>query len=84
MYYNWMSHPDQECELLAASAAEVKARCNRPWVEFLEARGEAYGVDVAEFETTGLVFCQGIAEYHGMEWIQEREGDDFLITIRKD
>ena len=83
MYYNWMSNPEQRCELLEASDAEVVARCNRPWAGFIDERGPAYGVSVGEYETVGLVFCQGIAEYHGLEWIQERNGNDFRITVRK-
>ena len=81
MYYNWMSHPDQECELLEVSESRLVARCNRPYAEWVAAREEAYGVSVEEYEAVGLAFAAGIAAYHGMEWTQERDGDDLVVRV---
>ena len=48
MYYNWMSHPQQQCELLEAGPAQVRARCNRPYLAFFGQSGRSYGVTVEE------------------------------------
>lgn len=83
MYYNWMTHPSQACELIEATDTLVRARCTRPWVEFVNTRGPAYGVTLEEYETAGRVFCEKIAEYHSMQWIQEPSPMGLEITIRK-
>lgn len=83
MYRNWMSHPEQRCELVEAGETEVRARCNRPYLSYFGDDGAAYGVTVEDFEASGIGFASGIAEAHGMEWHQEVDGDDLLITIRR-
>ena len=83
MYYNWMSHPDQTCELLEAGENLVRARCNRPYLGYFGTSGESYGVTVAQYEEMGLNFAATIADYHGMDWQQRVDGDDVMITIRK-
>jgi hypothetical protein len=83
MYYNWMTHPEQTCELLEAGEDVVRARCNRPYLSYFGESGESYGVTVADYEASSKTFAWTIADYHGMDWEQQHDGDDLLITIRK-
>ena len=82
MYFNWMSSPEQSCELLEAGESVVRARCSRPYVSYFGDSGEVFGVTVGDFEASNEAFASGIAEYHGMDWEQRVEGGDLLITIR--
>ncbi|MGI9628230.1 MAG: hypothetical protein ACR2QM_15460 [Longimicrobiales bacterium] len=83
MYRNWMSHPEQRCELVEAGEDLLRARCNRPYLSYFGDDGMAFGVSLREYEESGLGFASGLAEAHGMEWLQESEGDEVVITIRK-
>lgn len=81
MYNNWMSDPDQTCEVLEASEALVRARCNRPYLDYFGESGEAWGVSVEEYDDSFLGFASYIANYHGMDWVQEMDGDHATYTI---
>ena len=83
MYRNWMSHPEQRCELLEATESLVRAQCNRPYLSYFGDDGVAYGVTVQDFEESGVGFASGIAEAHDMVWTQENRGATHVITIRK-
>ncbi len=83
MYRNLMSDPDQTCELLEASETVVKARCNRPYLDYFGESGEALGVTVDDYDQSFLAFASGIAEYHGMRWEQVVEGGDIVYTVTK-
>lgn len=83
MYRNWMSHPDQRCDVLEAGERLVRARCSRPYAAFFGDEGASYGVTLREYEEHGMAFGSAIADHHGMDWEQSVEGGDLLITIRK-
>ena len=83
MYRNWISHPEQHCELIEAEESHVRAECNRPYLSFFGDDGVAYGVTLEEFEQSGVAFAAGIAEAHGMTWEQEVDGEALLISISR-
>lgn len=83
MYFNMMSDPDQTCELLEASETVVRARCNRPYVDFFGESGEVLGVTVDDYDQSFEAFASAIAEYHGMDWEKVVEGDDIMYTVTR-
>ncbi len=79
---NWMSHPEQTCDLLEAAPTVVRARCNRPYLTYFGDDGESYGVTVQDYEDSSRGFAAAIADHHGMDWRQEIVDGDLMITIR--
>ena len=81
MYNNWMSDPDQTCELLEASETRVRARCNRPYLDYFGMSGEVMGVSVEDYDASLFGFASYLADYHGMDWAQEMDGEYATYTI---
>jgi hypothetical protein len=82
MYNNWILEPDQTCDVLEASETLVRARCNRPYLDYFGESGEHVGVSVEDYDASLLGFASYLADYHGMEWSQEMDGDYATYTIR--
>jgi hypothetical protein len=81
--WNNYTHPDSMCKVLEASETLVKVRCTRPELPFFKTTGAAYGITLDQWVKVGLTFNQALAAYHGMEYMQEYELDNVIITIRK-
>jgi hypothetical protein len=82
--WNNYTHPNDMCKVLEASETLVKVRCTRPDLPFMKATGTpVYGVTLDQWEKAGLTFNQALAAYHGMEFTQESDLDNKIITIRK-
>jgi len=83
MVWNEMSHPDAKCEVLSASADEIKARCREFGREVTEANQEEFGVTPEDALESDLAFRSGVADYLGMSWSQELVDGWVLITVSR-
>jgi len=83
MIWNEMSNPNAECEVLSASADEVRARCRQYWIGVVEANEESFGVTPEDVYESGRAFRQGVAEYLGMKWSQEIVDGWVVMTVSR-
>jgi len=81
MTWNNMLDPNLVCTVQSATATQVKARCNRPWLGTVRNLEATTKVTVAEFEAYWLAYEQGIADAIGMTWQVTLDGEDRLITV---
>lgn len=83
MRRNLLAWPGSEFEILSQDENSVTARANRPWVAYFGDDRLWYGVTVDEFERLNAIFMRRIAEYHGLEFREQRDGDWWVLTFAR-
>lgn len=80
MTWNLMTDPLAECEVLSASADEVRARC-RIFQDLRVQQSTDYtDVTLEDVLVSGRAFAEGVAEQRGLQW--EESWDEEWRTIR--
>jgi hypothetical protein len=83
MRRNWLSFHGGEVEILESSDDEVTASFNRVYLDIFGSDRTLYGVSVEEYERVFSLFNQGIADYHGLQYDDRIEGQDWIVTFRR-
>ena len=78
---NLLIWPEAEFEVTNSSETSVSARINRPWVKHFGEDKTLYGVSLDEYEEVSSVFNRGLAEYLGLQYEDEIEGDWLSMTF---
>lgn len=81
--WNGMSDPNYVCEVLSASVATVKARCNRPWVATVRQNAQRTKVTIEDVDAFQLGMELAVAEHLGMSWEVQMEGEQRVITAQR-
>ncbi len=70
-------------QVLQVSDSVASARATRPWAAILGAVQDVGGITPAELDDVLAGAMQQIADEHGLKFEQVRDGDDYIITVRR-
>lgn len=77
---HWQIYKNGEFEIVSESETSVTAKFNRPYSAYFK-DGDLYGVTMNDYETFLEQVGIAIANYLGLKYEQEEEGDNLIVTI---
>lgn len=81
VHRNWNLWPAGMLDILEISDNSVTARANRPWTTYFGEDRTWYGVTLEEFEQVFRVFNERFADYLGLRYEEQVEGEWLVITF---